>query len=163
MVGRWNRYGGGTAQARDAVRTPLGGRTPEGYLFPASSPAIGTFTLYPFIQGLTLSFQTWDGVSTTAEFVGLRNYERVMGDPNFWDAENAATFGLIGFLLGNALSLGMAIAVNSRPPGAAFNRTAFSSWRVLSRRRWLDLRAPSADDRDRQSDAACAGTGVTPP
>ena len=109
-------------------------RTLEAYLF--LLPAIvliGMFTLYPFVQGVTLSFQNWDGVSPDAQFVGLRNYERVLADTIFWASlKNAATFGLIGFVLGNALSLGMAIAVNSRPVGAAFYRIAFYVPGVLS-------------------------------
>ena len=37
---------------------------------------IGAFTLTPFVQGVALSFQSWDGVGTDTPFVGLANYER---------------------------------------------------------------------------------------
>jgi multiple sugar transport system permease protein/raffinose/stachyose/melibiose transport system permease protein len=106
----------------------------NGYLF--LLPAIliiGVFTLVPFVQGLMLSFQSWDGVGRDTPFVGLRNYERVLGDTIFWASlKNAAAFGLIGFLLGNALSLTMAIAVNARPQGATFYRIAYYAPGVFS-------------------------------
>src|SRR5689334_21799413 len=94
---------------------------------------IGAFTLIPFVQGVALSFQSWDGVGRDTPFVGLRNYERVLGDTIFWASlKNAAAFGLIGFLLGNALSLAMAIAVNSGPRGATFYRIAYYAPGVFS-------------------------------
>jgi ABC-type sugar transport system permease subunit len=98
-----------------------------GYLFLAPAIAlIGLFTLAPFVQGIVLSFQSWDGVGRDTPWVGLRNYERVFGDPIFWvSLRNAVAFGLIGFVLGNALSLGMAIAVSANPRGAQFYRVAY--------------------------------------
>ena len=102
-------------------------RATTGYLF--LLPAlllIGAFTLLPFVQGLALSFQSWDGVGRDTPFVGLRNYERVLGDNVFWTSMwNAAVFGLVGFLIGNALSLGMAVAVSANPRGATFYRIAY--------------------------------------
>jgi ABC-type sugar transport system permease subunit len=102
-------------------------RAATGYLF--LLPAlllIGAFTLLPFVQGVALSFQSWDGVGRDTPFVGLRNYERVLGDTIFWTSLwNAAVFGLIGFLVGNAISLGMAVAVSANPRGAGFFRIAY--------------------------------------
>lgn len=102
-------------------------RATNGYLF--LLPAllmIGAFTLLPFVQGVALSFQTWDGVGRDTPFVGLRNYERVLGDTVFWSSmRNAALFGLAGFVAGNALSLAMAVAVSANPRGATFYRIAY--------------------------------------
>jgi len=87
---------------------------------------IGIFTLTPFVQGIALSFQSWDGIGTDTPFVGLRNYRRVMNDTIFWGSmRNAAIFGAVGFFIGNALSLGMAVAVNRLRRGAGFFRTAY--------------------------------------
>jgi multiple sugar transport system permease protein/raffinose/stachyose/melibiose transport system permease protein len=72
-----------------------------------------------------LSFQSWDGVGATA-FVGLSNYQRVFADNIFWASMvNVAKFGLIGFLLGNALSLALAVAVNANPIGRTFYRIVY--------------------------------------
>jgi ABC-type sugar transport system permease subunit len=107
--------------------TRAGRRTLTGYLFLA--PAIllvGLFTLAPFVQGIVLSFQSWDGVGLDTPWVGLHNYRRVVADGIFWVSMwNAVAFGLIGFVLGNALSLGMALAVNANPRGARFYRVAY--------------------------------------
>lgn len=103
------------------------GRAATGYAF--LMPAlllIGAFTLLPFVQGVALSFQSWDGIGRDTPWVGLRNYQRVLGDSVFWASlRTAAVFGLVGFLVGNALSLGMALAVNANPRGANFYRVAY--------------------------------------
>jgi ABC-type sugar transport system permease subunit len=102
-------------------------RAMTGYFFLVPALAlIGMFTLLPFVQGIVLSFQSWDGIGRDTPWVGIRNYERVLGDSVFWASmRNAAVFGLIGFLLGNALSLAMAIAVNAGPRGSTFYRIAY--------------------------------------
>ena len=107
--------------------TPIGRRTLAGYLFLSPALALlGLFTLAPFAQGILLSFQSWDGVGLDTPWVGLENYRRVFADDVFWASmQNALAFGLIGFVLGNALSLGMAVAVSANPRGAAFYRLAY--------------------------------------
>jgi multiple sugar transport system permease protein/raffinose/stachyose/melibiose transport system permease protein len=95
-----------------------------GFMLPALL-LIVLFTLLPFVQGVVLSFQSWDGVGATA-FVGLSNYQRVFADNIFWASMvNVAKFGLIGFLLGNALSLALAVAVNANPIGRTFYRIVY--------------------------------------
>ena len=95
-----------------------------GFMLPALL-LIGLFTLLPFVQGVVLSFQSWDGVGATA-FVGLHNDQRVFADNIFWASMvNVAKFGLIGFLLGNALSLALAVAVNANPLGRTFYRIVY--------------------------------------
>jgi ABC-type sugar transport system permease subunit len=101
-------------------------RAMTGYLFLLPALALMTaFTFYPFVQGLALSFQSWDGVGGSS-WVGLANYQRVIGDNIFWASlGNAGIFGAVGFILGNILSLGMALAVNSLRRGATFYRVAY--------------------------------------
>ena len=95
------------------------------FLLPAVA-LLAAFTLVPFVQAIVLSFQQWDGVSATTSFVGLANYEFVLHDTVFWSSMgNVLIFGAAGFVIGNALSLGMAIAVNGVRRGKAFFRTAF--------------------------------------
>ena len=109
-------------------------RALTGYLFLAPAVAlIGLFMLVPFIQGIALSFQSWDGVARDVPWIGWRNYEMVFADEIFWASmRNAVAFGLIGFVLGNALSLGMAIAVDGNPRGTQFYRIAFSDLLYIS-------------------------------
>jgi multiple sugar transport system permease protein/raffinose/stachyose/melibiose transport system permease protein len=102
-------------------------RALEAYLFLLPALAlIGVFTLIPFVQGIVLSFQSWDGVSTDTPFVGFDNYLRVFQDNIFWSSMlNAVIFGAVGLLIGGALSLGMAMAVNKAKHLSAFFRTAY--------------------------------------
>jgi ABC-type sugar transport system permease subunit len=114
------------AVPRARLRSRTARRAVTGYLFLLPALALmGVFTFYPFVQGLTLSFQSWDGVGSTS-WVGVSNYQRVIGDNIFWASlGNAAIFGAVGFVLGNILSLGMALAVNSLRRGATFYRVAY--------------------------------------
>lgn len=108
------------------LRSRAARRAVTGYLFLLPALALMVvFTFYPFVQGLALSFQEWDGIGATS-WVGLSNYQRVIGDHIFWASlGNAGIFGVVGFVLGNILSLGMALAVNSMRRGSTFYRVAY--------------------------------------
>lgn len=114
------------AVPRTGLRSRAARRAVTGYLFLLPALALmAVFTFYPFVQGLTLSFQSWDGVGATS-WVGLSNYQRAIGDNIFWASlANAGIFGAVGFVLGNILSLGMALAVNSLRRGSTFYRVAY--------------------------------------
>ncbi|MEI5521927.1 sugar ABC transporter permease [Streptomyces brasiliscabiei] len=102
------------------------------FLAPAIA-LIGVFTITPFVNAITLSFQSWDGISLDTPWVGLQNYEFVFEDDEFWASmRNVAVFGAVGFFLGNALSLGMAIAVNRIRRLRTFFRTVFYLPGILS-------------------------------
>lgn len=102
------------------------------FLLPALG-LIGLFTLIPFVQGVVLSFQTWDGVGTDTPFVGLSNYQRVMGDAIFWASmKNALVFGGVALLVSSPIALGMAMLVNKLRRGAGFFRTAYYVPSILS-------------------------------
>ncbi|MGO4756598.1 carbohydrate ABC transporter permease, partial [Streptomyces sp. 2MCAF27] len=65
-------------------------------------------------------------VSTDTPFVGLANYRKVMHDTEFWGSmKNAVVFGLVGLVVANAVSMGMALAVHRVRRGAAFFRTVY--------------------------------------
>lgn len=54
------------------------------FIFPASIGLL-VFYFWPLVRGIWLSFTSWDLLSS-AEFVGLANYERMLSDPIFWNA-----------------------------------------------------------------------------
>jgi len=113
--------------ARPNPRRGAARRALTGYLFMLPALALmAVFTFYPFFQGVALSFQSWDGVGRSAPWVGTANYERVFADSVFWiSLKNALVFGLVGYFLGNAVSLGMALAVNRVKRGATFYRVVY--------------------------------------
>ncbi|PRY60048.1 carbohydrate ABC transporter permease [Glycomyces artemisiae] len=105
-----------------------------GWAFLAPAVAlIALFTITPFVQAILLSFQSWDGVSPDAPWVGLANYEFIAGDQTFWASmRNVLVFGAVGFVAGNGIALAMAVAVNAITRGRTFFRTVFYLPGVLS-------------------------------
>lgn len=66
------------------------------------------FVYLPLAQNFVFSTQEWDIYSGAQEFVGLANYEKLIGDPVFWSAlgNNVLYAGLsIVFQVGGALVL----------------------------------------------------------
>jgi ABC-type sugar transport system permease subunit len=120
--------------ARHGRPSRAGRRSVVGWLFLAPAIGlIGVFTITPFFQAILLSFQSWDGVSPDTEWVGLENYDFVATDPVFWASmRNVLVFGLVGFVVGNGVALGMALAVNGITRGRTFFRTVFYLPGVLS-------------------------------
>lgn len=86
----------------------------------------GAFVLWPLCKSLVLSLQQSWGPAHTA-FVGLRNYQWILGDTLFWKAaRNTALFACGSVFVQLPLALGLALLLN-RPSlrGRAIYRTVF--------------------------------------
>jgi multiple sugar transport system permease protein len=104
-----------------------GGRF-TGWAFVAVALALlGMFIVTPFIMSLGLSFTNERLVSPRpGQWVGLRNYTRLFQDPDFWNAlRNTATFAVVVAPLQSALSLCLALLINSSLPGRNAFRTIY--------------------------------------
>ncbi len=58
-------------------------------IIPFLLPAVflyGLFVVYPYAQAIYLSLTSWRGVSPNKPFVGLDNYQRLLGDDRFREA-----------------------------------------------------------------------------
>lgn len=55
----------------------------------------GVFVLYPYAQGVVISFTDWSGYSRDREFIGFDNYVELMGDERFWSALAHNAFFLV--------------------------------------------------------------------
>lgn len=93
-------------------------RTAGFFLAPALA-LIAVFFVLPVVSGLLLSLTDFDvyaiGAPGTARFVGLRNYARALGNPEFWKAvRNTFHFVLVGGPLSVLVSLSAALLVNAR-------------------------------------------------
>lgn len=79
------------------------------------APAAVLFALFfawPFLRGLWISLQRWDGFSAPV-FVGLANYRRLVHDGLFLAAlENNLVFVLAVLVLKNGLGLGLAMLLD---------------------------------------------------
>ena len=81
---------------------------------------------YPLLYNLWISFQERKISSAVAPFVGLRNYSRIIGDPEVWNAIRVSlifTFGsvLFSFLIG----FGLALLLNRQFRGRGAVRSIF--------------------------------------
>ena len=95
-------------------------RSRAGWIF--VTPAlvlIAAFFVVPVIAGAFLSLTDYDvyaiGDSSVLRFVGLRNYARTLADAEFWNAlKNTMIYVVVGGVLSVAVSLGVALLVNSQ-------------------------------------------------
>ena len=45
---------------------------------------VSAFIIYPFFNGIQLSFTNWNGFSQQYEWIGLDQYKRLLQDPTTW-------------------------------------------------------------------------------
>lgn len=81
---------------------------------------IAVFVIFPFILAIVLSFtdqKLVPNLNIPTEFIGIKNYLRLMGQPEFLQAFlNTFLFALIVTPLQSAMGLGAAILINSKLP-----------------------------------------------
>lgn len=69
---------------------------------------LGVFVYLPLVQNIAFSTQEWDIYSGISEFVGLKNYEKLLQDPVFWSSlSNNLLYAALSivFQVGGALVL----------------------------------------------------------
>jgi multiple sugar transport system permease protein len=121
-----------------------------GYLFILPSLIhIVAFLFIPLIFSFFLSFRDWTRPTfTDAPYIGLGNYEFLMGDRRFWQAMgNSAYYTALAVPLGMAFSLAIALVMNQKLRGVYLFRMLFfmpvvSSWVAVSII-WLTLLDPN--------------------
>jgi multiple sugar transport system permease protein len=75
------------------------------------------FFLFPSLAALALSFSKWNGVSTPV-WIGLRNFQRLFENENFWQAVgNTAIYVFASLFIVVPLSMILAAILNSRELG----------------------------------------------
>ncbi len=90
------------------------------------------FVLGPTLVSLGISFTRWD-LLTPPRFVGLRNYERMLNDPLFWQSlKVTALYTLLYVPTELVGGLALALLMNQRVPGIAVFRTIFYLPSVIS-------------------------------
>ncbi|MDG4825732.1 sugar ABC transporter permease [Asanoa sp. WMMD1127] len=122
-----------------------------GYLFilPATAHLV-LFALVPILFSLYLSFHEWTSPSfLEAPFVGFDNYVSLMSDDPFWHAMwNTAYYTVLSVPIGMAVSLALAVVVNTKLRGVNVFRAVFflpviTSWVAVSVI-WITLLSPDA-------------------
>ncbi|GCF11883.1 carbohydrate ABC transporter permease [Dictyobacter arantiisoli] len=85
------------------------------------------FLVWPVIFGFRMSFFNWTiGGNGSSHFLGLANYQELMGDGAFWKALGVTLiFTVISTPILVVLALGLALLVNRAIPAQALFRTIF--------------------------------------
>jgi multiple sugar transport system permease protein len=90
---------------------------------------LGAILAWPLASAVVLSFQNVRFVGSAGTFVGLDNYQRVLGDPAFWRAVRLSLLWVVAnAALQTALALAAALVLNQRFPGVRIART----WIILT-------------------------------
>jgi putative chitobiose transport system permease protein len=97
--------------------------TPYLFLAPALI-LIGVFILYPILSVIYYSFTEYD-ISRPPMWIGLENYQKLVGDPTFWLALTHSIVYLIVTPILIVLSIGLAIIVNRQLRGIHVFRALF--------------------------------------
>ncbi|MFS0654924.1 sugar ABC transporter permease [Bacillus sp. 179-C3.3 HS] len=85
---------------------------------------VSTFIIYPFFNGIQLSFTNWNGFSQNYEWIGLAQYERLLQDPTTWlVVKNTLLYGIGSTILQNIIGLGYALLLNHSLKMRAVTRT----------------------------------------
>lgn len=125
MRQRWQQ---GAAELKTTLRKPLRRRdlfAGLAYLAP-SLIILLVFVYIPVLTAFGISLTSWQARSTSAEFIGLDNYVKLLRSPEMWNAlKNTAYFTTLKIPLDMALSLGIAMVLNQKLRGIGFFRTAY--------------------------------------
>lgn len=99
------------------------------------SPAIllfGIFTVYPFLYGLFVSLNQWDGFSDM-KFIGLRNYAGILKDELFYGAMSHNAIFAVSSTIGKVgAALFIALLLNRKFKGVTLFRGIFFTPMVIS-------------------------------
>lgn len=70
------------------------------------------FQLYPIVLNIFYSLLNWNGITKTANFIGLENYKEILSDGLFWSAiQNSIFYALVGTLFQVTVSFLLAYLV----------------------------------------------------
>ena len=108
------------------------------------------FVIYPIFQSIYYSFYNWKGFGPAVDYVGFKNFIRILTDKVFLHAlKNGLLIIVFSLLLQLPMSLAMAILVGRDLPGRTFFRIIFFMPYVLSEvitaLMWLVILNPDPD------------------
>lgn len=89
--------------------------------------------VYPFIKGVRISLTDWDGFSTIYNFVGLKNFFKILKDPSIkGPIQNSLFFTIVTVIIDNVAGLGVAFAFRKNKRSNRIFRTCVFMPFVLS-------------------------------
>jgi raffinose/stachyose/melibiose transport system permease protein len=86
--------------------------------------AVSLFIIYPFLNGIKISFTNWNGFSQTYKYVGFDQYTRMLTDPDTWlIVKNTLLYGMGSTIFQNVIGLLYALLLHQSIRGKSFART----------------------------------------
>ncbi|MDC3417519.1 carbohydrate ABC transporter permease [Aquibacillus salsiterrae] len=86
--------------------------------------AVSFFIIYPFLNGLKISFTNWNGFSQSYDYVGFKQYTRMLTDPDTWlVVKNTLIYGIGSTVFQNIIGLLYALLLNQSIRFKALTRT----------------------------------------
>jgi multiple sugar transport system permease protein len=98
-----------------------------GYLFILPTLLVlGVFLVWPIVQTFWMSLYKWDLLTQDREFFGLRNYQLLLDNSEFWLSMRNTIYYSLGVVpTQTILALLLALAANQKIRGRTFFRSAF--------------------------------------
>ncbi|PAD69338.1 glycerol-3-phosphate ABC transporter permease [Bacillus sp. 7586-K] len=94
------------------------------WMYVPSFVVVFFFIVYPFFNGIQLSFTNWNGFSQTYDFIGFEQYKRLFTDPTTWlVVKNTLLYGIGSTILQNVIGLLYALLLNQSIRMKAVTRT----------------------------------------
>lgn len=86
--------------------------------------AVCFFIIYPFLNGIKISFTDWNGFSQTYKYIGLDQYKRMFNDPDTWlIVKNTLLYGIGSTFFQNIIGLLYALLLHQNIRGKSVART----------------------------------------
>ncbi|WP_338089537.1 sugar ABC transporter permease [Nocardioides lijunqiniae] len=125
---------------------------------------LGVFVVWPIASAVRMSFYRWKGFGPMDDFIGLRNYERVLGDDVFRDAvAHNVVIVVASIVVQLPLGLAIAMLLNRRIRLRGLLRTIvfvpYVMAEVIAGVIWFQLLQP----RYGVVDGLISAVGLTPP
>ncbi|WP_101842837.1 carbohydrate ABC transporter permease [Halobacillus sp. Marseille-P3879] len=85
---------------------------------------VSLFIIYPFLNGIRVSFTDWNGFSQTRNYIGFEQYTRMLRDPDTWlVVKNTLLYGIGSTIFQNVIGLLYALLLNKSIRFKSFTRT----------------------------------------
>lgn len=99
------------------------------WMFIVVTPLIVLYTvffIYPLIQGILISFTSWDGVTTDKTFIGLENYYTMFSDKRVLSSFSFTFILTAAMIIGQlVIGLGLALLLSTKMRLQGFFRTMY--------------------------------------
>ncbi len=84
------------------------------------------FFVYPLIQGIFISFTSWDGITTKKTFIGLNNYINMFSDKRVLSSLSFTFILTVAMIVGQIIiGLGLALLLETKMKLQSFYRTMY--------------------------------------